>query len=394
MLRQPINNNFTRALDVSDQSGERPADLRGVAEHEPGDAYPPPRAAVPINPFGLNQWDPAARDYVLGTLHEWYKMNEYVVAGNVQGDLFELPGGAMGFAAGVESSARQRRRDARRVLAVVVLLAELRRRLRGELKVIEGYAETAMPFLSDKRGVELLELDVAVRRTNYENYQPAHYEYYNNGTIIYVEDRESTIGATTYKIERCSTIRPSGSASARRVRATFVRRTSRSSTSGPRASGSRAASNPWTGATDLPLVANTGNIDVGGRRGRHGNVRLRVLAAVVVGPRVQAVGRLVEDRDRRRDRAARRGGASIDGCFRGNAMLCTFIDGDGPGGVMTNIRNPYLNLDVYSTKGVDLEALYQFDLSGGAANGPPPVRDAHRRGRDDHRGPAHGLTPA
>ena len=46
---------------------------------------------MPINPFGLNRWDPAARDYVLGTLHEWYKMNEYVVAGNVQGEIFELP---------------------------------------------------------------------------------------------------------------------------------------------------------------------------------------------------------------------------------------------------------------------------------------------------------------
>ena len=41
-----------------------------------------------------------------------------------------------------------------------------------------------MPFLRDKPGVELLELDVAVRRTNYENFQPAHDEYYNNGTII------------------------------------------------------------------------------------------------------------------------------------------------------------------------------------------------------------------
>ena len=64
---------------------------------------------------------------------------------------------------------------------------------------------------------------------------------------------------------------------------------------------------------------------------------------------------------------ARLGAAGVvDGCFRGNVVLCRFIDGDGPGGVMTNIRNTFLNLDVYSTKGVDLEALYQFDLDGGA----------------------------
>ena len=37
--------------------------------------------------------------------------------------------------------------------------------------------------------------------------------------------------------------------------------------------------------------------------------------------------------------------------------------------MITNIRNPYLNLDVYATKGVDLEAFYQFDLSDSSQMG-------------------------
>ena len=36
---------------------------------------------------------------------------------------------------------------------------------------------------------------------------------------------------------------------------------------------------------------------------------------------------------------------------------------------MTNIRNPYLNLDVYATEGVDFEAFYQFDLSDSSQMG-------------------------
>ena len=109
----------------------------------------------------------------------------------------------------------------------------------GELSVIEGYAETLMPFLRDKPGVELLELDVAVRRTNYENFQPAHDEYYNNGTIIAVEDQKYVSVLRRTK-RACSTIRRSGCAFARRGRATFARRIFRSSTSAPRASALRA----------------------------------------------------------------------------------------------------------------------------------------------------------
>ncbi len=60
----------------------------------------------------------------------------------------------------------------------------------GKLGVYEAYAETALPFLRGKPGAELLELNAAVRRTHYRNDQPGHFEYYNNGTILYVGDRE------------------------------------------------------------------------------------------------------------------------------------------------------------------------------------------------------------
>jgi hypothetical protein len=59
----------------------------------------------------------------------------------------------------------------------------------------------------------------------------------------------------------------------------------------------------------------------------------------------------------------------IDQCYAGNAYLCTFIEGEGLGGVMTNISNPYLNLDSYATEGVDLEAAYDLELDGGATLG-------------------------
>jgi iron complex outermembrane receptor protein len=364
LLRQPINANFTRALDVMiDPATGQPA---CAALLNPATAAAA-AGCRPINPFGLNQWDPAARDYVLGTLHEWFKMNEYVVAGNVQGDLLELPGGTMGFAGGIET-----RRDSGAVTHDECSRSSCYWQnfgddFAGRLNVVEGYAETAMPLLGGKRGVELLELSVAARRTLYENKQPAHSEYYNNGTVLYVDDRESTIGATTYKTslqyEPTEWFRIRGTRSHDIRAPNFSELYERTESVG-----FTGIPNPWTGATDLPLVANTGNVNANAEEGDTETY------GVVFSPQWswgQGFRLSVDWWSINIDGAIARLGATavVDGCFRGNAVLCDFIAGDGPGGVITNISNPYLNLDVYVTEGIDLEALYQFDLSGGATMG-------------------------
>ncbi len=360
LLRQPINNNFTRALDVVINPANNQPTCAALLSTNPA-TVSAAAGCLPINPFGLNQWDPAARDYVLGTLHEWYKMNEYVVAGNVQGDLFELPGGTMGFAAGVET-----RRDNGAVTHDECSRSSCYWQnfgddFAGRLNVIEGYAETLMPFLRDKTGVELLELDVAVRRTNYENFQPGHDEYYNNGTIVYVDDRESTIGATTYKTSLLYD--PTEWLRIRATRSRDIRAPNFSELYERTESvGFTGTANPWTGGSDQALISSTGNINVAAEEGDTETY------GFVFSPQWswgQGFRLSVDWWNIEIDGAIARLGAAnvVDGCYRGNETLCTFIDGDGPGGVMTNIRNPYLNLDVYATAGVDFEAFYQFDLS-------------------------------
>jgi iron complex outermembrane recepter protein len=366
LLRQPINANFTRALDVMINPANNQPTCAALLSTNPAT-----RAAaagcVPINPFGVNRWDPAARDYVLGTLHEWYKMNETVVAGNVQGDLLDLPGGAMGFAAGIEA-----RRDNGAVTHDECSRSSCYWQnfgddFAGRLNVVEGYAEVAMPFLSGKPGAELIEVDVAARRTVYENKQPGHFEYYNNGTISYIGDRESNIGATTYKVS--ALYDPTEWLRIRATRSRDIRAPNFSELYERTESvGFTGTANPWTGGSDQALIANAGNINVNAEEGDTETF------GVVFSPQSswgQGLRLSVDWWSIDIDGAIARLGTGpiVDGCFRGNALLCTFIDGDGPGGVMTNIRNASLNLDVYSTKGVDLEALYQFDLSGGAEMG-------------------------
>jgi iron complex outermembrane receptor protein len=54
----------------------------------------------------------------------------------------------------------------------------------------------------------------------------------------------------------------------------------------------------------------------------------------------------------------------ITQCYAGNQELCDLID--TPGSTITEVRNATLNLDVYETSGVDIEAAYNLDLDGGA----------------------------
>jgi len=363
LLRQPINNNFTRALNaVIDPANGQPtcADLLSTNASVRSAAA----GCRPINPFGLNRWDPAARDYVLGTLHEWYKMNEYVVAANVQGEIFEVPGGPVGVAAGLES-----RRDNGAVTHDPCSRSSCYWQnfgddFAGKLNVLEGYVETAIPFIRDKRFAKLFELDAAVRQTHYTNKQPGHQEYYNNGTVLWVDERQSKIDATTYKFS--TLYDPTDWLRFRATRSHDIRAPNFSELYERTESVGFAGSiNPWTGATDLPLVANTGNINLAAEEGNTETI------GIVFSPTWNwgSGFRLSIDWwDIDIDGAIARLGtvALIDGCFRGNTTLCSYIDGDGPGGSITNIRNPFLNLDVYSTEGMDLEAVYQFDLSGGA----------------------------
>ncbi len=317
---------------------------------------------MPINPFGVNRWDPAARDYVLGTLHEWYKMNEAVVAGNVQGDLLELPGGMMGFAAGIEA-----RRDSGAVTHDTCSRSSCYWQnfgddFAGQLNVMEGYIETAMPFLSGKPRRRTARARCRGAAHVYDNKQPGHFEYYNNGTILYVNDRESTIGATTYKVS--ALYDPTEWLRIRATRSRDIRAPNFSELYERTESvGFTGTANPWTGGSDLAARSRTPATST--CNAEEGDTET---FGVVFSPQWswgQGLRLSVDWWNIDIDGAIARLGTSpiVDGCFRGNAALCEFIDGDGPGGVMTNIRNAFLNLDVYSTKGVDLEALYQFDLS-------------------------------
>ncbi len=59
-------------------------------------------ACVPFNPFGRDRFSPQAKAYVTPDGFQTTSIRENIAAANVQGDLFELPAGAVQLASGVE----------------------------------------------------------------------------------------------------------------------------------------------------------------------------------------------------------------------------------------------------------------------------------------------------
>jgi len=361
LLRQSITNNHYRALNATTNPANGQPICRDLLSPDPN-VRAAAAGCVPLNPFGTNNWDPAARDYALGTLQEWYKMNEYVVAGNVQGEIFDVGGGPVAVAAGMEY-----RVDSGAITHDPCGLRSCYWQnygddFGGDLDVTEGYVELDMPFVRDKRAAKLVDLNVALRQTHYRNTQEAHTEHHNDGTDEFVDYRSSTIDATTWKFsgmwDPTEWLRFRATKS-RDIRApNFDELYSRTESLG-----FTGVSNPWTGIQDTPITITSGNVGLDPEEGDTTTLGVVFSPSWAWGDGFRLSVDLWEIQVHG---AVSRLGVNpiISQCYAGNQELCELID--TPGSTITEVRNATLNLDVYETSGLDIEAAYNLDLDGGA----------------------------
>ncbi len=122
---------------------------------------------VPYNIFGVNQGSQAAVDYFLGVGVNDVTTRQSVAALNFSGELFTLPAGAVALATGLEYREEK-------VFSVVDANSAARRfdlnnfqPIRGNYDTKEIYAETVVPLLRDQTLANLLELNAAIRHTEY-----------------------------------------------------------------------------------------------------------------------------------------------------------------------------------------------------------------------------------
>jgi len=134
----------------------------------------PDSGCVPFNPFGLNSSTQAYADFVYVDAMDQSELEQRVVLGTLAGDtssFFELPGGAIGWAAGFE----YREEDS----AFIVNEFEgtgntwdgsngnAVEGLEGGFDVFEYFIEAQAPLLADLPGVEFLEVTGAIRFADY-----------------------------------------------------------------------------------------------------------------------------------------------------------------------------------------------------------------------------------
>ncbi|PSJ38144.1 hypothetical protein C7I55_20225 [Sphingomonas deserti] len=127
-------------------------------------------ACVPINIFGFNTATPEASNYVTdGGLLSTYnaKVQQDVFAATISGDAFTLPGGALGFAAGVEYRREKSSEDFDEATNLGLTLGNFLSDTRGKYNVKEGFVELVAPILADRAGFHYLGLEGAVRYADY-----------------------------------------------------------------------------------------------------------------------------------------------------------------------------------------------------------------------------------
>jgi outer membrane receptor protein involved in Fe transport len=128
----------------------------------------PNNGCQPANLFGTNNFSPAAKDYLYGTATQSQEFKQNVVAANIQGDLFHTWAGVVPVALGAEYRSNKVATDADPISATSGFYVFNSSIVGGEVKVKEGYLETTVPLAKDLTAINALDLNGAVRVTDYD----------------------------------------------------------------------------------------------------------------------------------------------------------------------------------------------------------------------------------
>jgi iron complex outermembrane receptor protein len=123
---------------------------------------------VPFNIFGgAGSITPAMIDYVTFVQNDTSEQRVWDVSANLSGNLFELPGGSLGFAVGVEHRDQTGRFDPDPVIQAGLGSDIPAQATRGGYNVDEAFAEIRLPLLKDRPFFHRLELTGAARVSDY-----------------------------------------------------------------------------------------------------------------------------------------------------------------------------------------------------------------------------------
>ena len=126
---------------------------------------------VPFNPLSSpGEITQDQLNYILFTAKDKYQNTSKSYTANISGDLFALPGGMAGFAAGYEHRKESGYDNPDAFVSAGLSSGNARQPTSGGYDLDDIYLELLLPVLSDVPGAQLLEFSVATRYSDYSNF--------------------------------------------------------------------------------------------------------------------------------------------------------------------------------------------------------------------------------
>jgi len=176
-LNDLIPSNFSAALDAVIDPATGQAACRSQVPSAQGEGYEDPALVnadqcVPFNPFGFGNASAEAYDYISGDVTREDQLTQEMFGATVSFDtaeLFELPGGAIGFALGYETRKENVRTTTDAFTKAGFYTGAATPDSNGGYDVDEFFIETRVPIIADAFLAKELTLDAAFRSADYSH---------------------------------------------------------------------------------------------------------------------------------------------------------------------------------------------------------------------------------
>jgi len=324
-----LNSNYTAAIDaVRDASGAivcRPGAALNAAD----------AGCVPFNIFGQNSPSQAAINYVRGVGINDVTTKQEVAAVNVSGEPFSLPAGPVSVAFGFEyrKESANSTTDAKSQASRFDL--NNFKPIHGEYNTKEFYGETAVPLLKDVTFAKSLDVNAAIRRTDYSTSGPV----------------------TTWKVG--GSWEPIGDLRFRATKSRDIRAPNINELFATALSLRQSVINPNTGVSTQTNVITSGNRNLKPEKAD------TITAGAVYQPAwLPGFRASIDYFDIKIDGVITQLSSQlvVDRCFAGVTALCQDVTYANPA-TISEVRNRQLNFNSLETSGLDFEFSYAIPES-------------------------------
>jgi len=308
-------------------------------------------ACAPLNIFGPGNVSSAAWSYVAPSGFQTADTTEHVIAANIHGDLFQLPGGPLSIAGGAEYRSDKLVGSADDLSTANQFWSFNGKAVNGKIDVTEGYLEGVAPILRDIPGFHSLELNGAVRRTHYKRSNPT--------------TGSSSLSVTTWKVG--AVWEPIEQLRFRATRSRDIRAPNLNELFGPVTSGRVSVIDPEKAGLLVEATAFSGANPV--LKPEEADT-FTVGAVLKPDWFVRNFTVSVDYFDIKLDGAIATLGSQtiVNRCSSGATEFCPYVTRNA-GGFVTEVRDVLNNVNQQKVRGFDIEASYRAELSSGTQLG-------------------------